>query len=203
MYKKLRNFVNKEVKSAKSKYYCELIEQSKGDSSRIWKAVNELSSRDNKSSTPQYIVTDGVKHSDHKSIATALIDTYFASVGKSLAAKFTTVSQTFTASPTHVPETMFELEEVQESYVLAQLQILKTNKAIGLDKISARLLKCAPCSISKSVTRSLNFPSRATISQRFGNALRSRPYLNQVNISILQTIVLSRSCLLYRNCIAT
>jgi hypothetical protein len=53
MYKQLRNFVNKEVKSAKSKHYCELIEQSKGDYSRIWKAVNELSSRDNKSSTPQ------------------------------------------------------------------------------------------------------------------------------------------------------
>jgi predicted RNase H-like nuclease len=46
MYKKLRNFVNKAVKSAKSKYYCELIEQSKGDSSRIWKVVNEVLSRD-------------------------------------------------------------------------------------------------------------------------------------------------------------
>jgi hypothetical protein len=84
------------------------------------------------------------------------LNTYFASVGKSLAAKFTTVSQTFTASPTPVPETMFELEEVQESYVLAQLQTLTITKAIGLDKISARLLKCAPCSISKSVTRLLN-----------------------------------------------
>ncbi len=110
-HKKLRNFVNKAVKSAKSKYYCELIEQSKGDSSRIWKAVNEVSSRNTKSSTPQYSVTDGVKHSDPKSIATAL-NTYFASVRKSVAAKFTTVSQTFTASPTPVPETMFEVEEV-------------------------------------------------------------------------------------------
>ena len=58
----------------------------------------------------QYIVTDGVNHSDSKSIATAL-NAYFASVGKYLAAKFTTVSQTFTASPTPVPETMFQLEE--------------------------------------------------------------------------------------------
>jgi uncharacterized protein (DUF2252 family) len=139
MYKKLRNFVNKEVKSAKARYYCKLIEQSKGNSSRIWKAVNEISSRDNKSSTPQYILTDGTVHTL-----------------RLLAAKFTTVSQTFTASPTHVPETMFELEEVQESYVLAQLQTLKTNKAIGLDKISARLLKCASCSISKSITKLLN-----------------------------------------------
>ena len=120
MYKKLRKFVSKAVKSAKSKYYCELIEQSKGDSSRIWKAVNEVSSRDTKSSTPQYIVTDGVKHSDPKSIATAL-NIYFASVGKLLAAKFTTVSQ----------KKSLELEEVQESYVFAQLQTLKTNKAIG------------------------------------------------------------------------
>jgi hypothetical protein len=41
---------------------------------------------------------------------------------------------------------MFELEKVQESYVLAQLQTLKTNKAIGLVKMCVLFN-------SKSVTR--------------------------------------------------
>ena len=40
-----RNFVNREIKSSKSNYYCNLIEESKGDSSMVWKAVNEASSR--------------------------------------------------------------------------------------------------------------------------------------------------------------
>ena len=114
-----------------------------------------------------------------------------------LSDKFTTVSQTFTAIPTHVPETMFELEEVQESYVLAQLQTLKINKTIGLDKIGARLLKCASCSIRKSVTRLLNlsiksnhFPKIwkcAKVTALFKSGERSNP-TNYCPISVLPTL---------------
>ena len=43
-YRRLRNYVNQEVKTAKSKYYCNLINEAKGDSSKIWKVVNEASS---------------------------------------------------------------------------------------------------------------------------------------------------------------
>lgn len=67
MYKKFKNFVNKEVKSSKSRYYHELIEQSKGDSSKIWKAFNDVSSRSNKSSRPECIVASGVQHTDSNS----------------------------------------------------------------------------------------------------------------------------------------
>lgn len=42
--RKLRNRVNREVKAAKSRYYCDLILEAKGDSRKIWKAVNEVSS---------------------------------------------------------------------------------------------------------------------------------------------------------------
>ena len=41
-------------------------------------------------------------------------------------------------------------------FVLKQLLALKTNKAIGLDKISAKLLKCVSHSIYQSVTKLLN-----------------------------------------------
>ena len=60
LYKKLRNLVNREVKSAKSKYYCNLIEEAQGNTNKLWKAVNEASSRNCKSSTPQCIISDGV-----------------------------------------------------------------------------------------------------------------------------------------------
>ena len=87
MYRKLRNFVNREIKSSKSNYYCNLIEESKGDSSMVWKAENEASSRNVSSSISQYIIASGVQYNDPKSIATALND-YFVSVGRLLAEKF-------------------------------------------------------------------------------------------------------------------
>ena len=45
---------------------------------------------------------------------------------------------------------------MDESFGLQQLCSLKPNKAIGLDRISARLLKCASFSICSSVTKLLN-----------------------------------------------
>ena len=60
-YRSLKNLVNREIKSAKSKYYCDLINEAKGDSGKIWKAVNEASSRNVKSSSPQCIVTEGTR----------------------------------------------------------------------------------------------------------------------------------------------
>ncbi|CAH3020712.1 unnamed protein product, partial [Porites evermanni] len=85
-YRKLRNRVNREVKAAKSKYYCDLILEAKGDSGKIWKAVNEVSSRKTKSSSPQCIVVDGVEHTTPASIASVL-NCYFSSIGRSLANK--------------------------------------------------------------------------------------------------------------------
>ena len=55
----------------------------------------------------------------------------------------------------------FQLKETSEAVVLKQLQSLKTNKAIGLDNISARLLKCGARSISHSITKLFNLSIRS------------------------------------------
>ena len=55
----------------------------------------------------------------------------------------------------------FQLKETSEAVVLKQLQSLKTNKAIGLDNISARLLKCGSQSISHSITKLFNLSIRS------------------------------------------
>ena len=58
-------------------------------------------------------------------------------------------------SSTDLPMSQFHLAELEESFVLQQLLALKTNKAIGLDKISARLLKNSAHTIALSVTKLL------------------------------------------------
>lgn len=60
MYRKLRKFVSREIKSSKSTYYCNLIEESKGDSGLVWKAASEASSRNVSSSIPQCVIACGV-----------------------------------------------------------------------------------------------------------------------------------------------
>ena len=93
-YMKLRKRVNREVKAAKSKCYCDLIREPKGDSGKIWKAVNEVSSRKTNSSSPQCIVIEGVEHATAASIASVL-NCYFASIGRSLAHKISAAAAMF------------------------------------------------------------------------------------------------------------
>ena len=158
-YRRLRNLVNRKIKSAKSKYYCELIKEAKGDSSKIWKAVNEASSRNVKSSSPTCIVADGVQITSPSSIATTM-NIYFSSIGKFLAEKIS--SRVTVQSPSPVmTQSVFHLNEIDEETVLKLLLSLKTNKAIGLDNISARLLKCGAHEICPSVTKLLNLSIRS------------------------------------------
>ena len=152
-YRKLRNRVNRKAKTAKSKYYCDLILEAKGDSGKIWKAVNDVSSRKTKSSSPQCIVIEGVEHTIPASIASVL-NCYFASIGRSLANKISAAAIFLVRSPTKLQS--FSLYEVDEETVLKHLLSLKTNKAFGLDNISARLLKCGARAICPSITKLLN-----------------------------------------------
>ena len=80
MYKKLRNFVTRETKASKSLYYNNLIKESKGNTQKIWEAVNEASSRSSKSLSPNCIISDEVYYTDNKSTA-EILNKYFVSVG--------------------------------------------------------------------------------------------------------------------------
>lgn len=153
-YRKLRNKVNRLVKSAKSKYYCEMIEEARGDHGKMWKAVNEACNRNSSSEKVQCIISDGIQHTTSKSIAVAL-NSFFASIGKRLADKITTTWSNCNLV-LEQPLSQFQLTELEESFVLQQLTSLKTNKAIGLDKISARLLKSSANTITPSITKLLN-----------------------------------------------
>ena len=81
------------------------------------------------------------------------------SIGKTLAGKIIS-TKIFTETVVDLPETSFELKVLDESTVLQQFLSLKANKAIGLDKISARLLKCPAHSTCPSITKLLNMSIR-------------------------------------------
>lgn len=113
--------------------------EANGDSGKIWKALIEVSSCKTKSSSPLSIVVEGVEHTTPASIS-SVFNCYFASIGRSLANKISAAAMFLVRSPMNLQS--FLLYEVDEETVLKYLLSLRTNKATGLDNISARLLKC-------------------------------------------------------------
>ncbi len=86
---------------------------------------------------------------DQKSIA-SILNEYFTSIGSKLANKIRSTFQPKQLPPSTDLSFSFEFEEVDESFVLRQLSSLKTNKATGLDQISAKLLKDSASTIASS-----------------------------------------------------
>lgn len=60
VYKKLRNFVNHEIKSAELKYYVDIVENNQGNDGAIWKALNDATGSAKKSSTYSPINSDRI-----------------------------------------------------------------------------------------------------------------------------------------------
>ena len=97
---------------------------------------------------------DGVQFTSPSSISTAM-NIYFFSIGKFLAEKISSRVTVQSLSPI-MTQSVFYLNEIDEETVLKLLLSLKTNKAIGLVKISTKLLKCSAHEICPSVTKLLN-----------------------------------------------
>ena len=168
MYKKLKCLVNKQVKKSKADYYLELINNNKENSSSLWKTLNEITGRKLTSSVT-CIEADGISYTDSKSIAEVLKN-HFSSVGSKLADGIKASSNYIWQSPTlnieANPEHGFDFQFVNEAFVRKEFDRLRTNKAIGLDKISARLLKDSAPVVAPILTKlfnrslqSLKFPS--------------------------------------------
>ena len=130
MYRKLRNCANSEEKKLKSEYYCRLIEDAKGDSSKMWKAIKEtLPSNHNDINV---VFSHGKFQTDPKGIAETL-NNHFSSIGKRLAKAFSGSKPIRCGA---VPNSSFSLKSLTSAFVEKQLRLTKTNKAIGLDNIS-------------------------------------------------------------------
>jgi hypothetical protein len=85
MYKKIKSYVNINVKKCKAEYYSNLINTNKGNTGALWKTLNDILSRKSRSS-PSCIETNGVSHTEPKSIAESSSDN-FSSIGSKLATK--------------------------------------------------------------------------------------------------------------------
>ena len=157
-YKKLNSFVKCEMKRRKAEYYKELIYQNKAKPDKLWKCINEVTGRNNKS-TPTCIVSDGVCYTDAQSISEKL-NTYFCTIGNILVVKlksvYSTISTITVPSDDICNTEQFNFVPIPAEYVEKQLSCLQKNKAIGSDRISARLLKDASSVIATSLAKLFN-----------------------------------------------
>ncbi|XP_028413644.1 uncharacterized protein LOC114536497 [Dendronephthya gigantea] len=152
MYKKLQNLSNREEKNLKLKYYCQLIEDAKEDGSRMWRVIKKILPS-NKGSAVFSVFVEERLHTDEQSVAKIMND-IFVSIGKTLSKAFGRMTRV--NSVVCSPSINFNLNNVSDDFVRDALKSIKMNKAVGLEKLSARLLKVASDVISLVFTELIN-----------------------------------------------
>ena len=98
---------------------------------------------------------DGVIYIEPKSIV-EILNEHFSTIGTKIANGLKSLSSTILNDETTNLSCTFAMRPISVQFVLNDLLNLKSNKAVGMDKINARFLKDAAHVIAESLTNLLN-----------------------------------------------
>ena len=137
--KNKRNFVIKLKNRLKREYYQRVLMENRSNSRKLWRTLNEIAPSDKKSnSSPNSLKNEGVEITDKKKMA-SVFNKFFATVGSKLAETFHFYDTSHINTP--INPLQFNFSNVNMSVVQKIVSQLDTNKATGLDGITARSLK--------------------------------------------------------------
>ena len=194
-FKDARNKVNNAVKNAKRKYFSDHFDANKSDPRKTWRLINELQSRQSKSTKVSQVETRNQVFTSPGDIAEAF-NNHFTNIGQSLAQEIPS-SEIDPLSYVNPVDGVFSFQRINAQKVIKLLKALDVSKATGLDKIPNRLLKIAADVVATSLTGIFNqslvtgtFPSdwkMAKVSPIFKNGSKS-DLNNYRPISVIPTV---------------
>ena len=155
MYKQTRNKVNIEMKKAKKDYYSKRIAGQKQNPKEAWKTINNLLGRQNKPTKVNELSISGNNLTNSEDIAEGFNE-FFSNIGPDLASKIDTSNHNFQEYIKKPKSEFTVFESITTSKVYYLLRGLSSAKAIGIDKISSKILKLAAPAISSSLTYIFN-----------------------------------------------
>ena len=177
------------MKKAKRKYFSENFDANKSDPRKTWRLINELQSRQSKSTKVSQVKTGNQVFTSPGDIAEAF-NNHFTNIGQSLAQEIpsTDIDPLAYVNPV---DGVFSFQRMNIQKVIKLLKAIDVYKATGLDKILNRLLKIAADVVAPSLTGIFNqslvtgiFPSDWKI---FKNGSKS-DLNNYRPISVIPTI---------------
>ena len=138
-FKDARNKVNNSIKKAKRKYFSEKLDASKCDPRKTWRLINELQSRQCKSTKVSQIKSGHQVFTSPEDIAEAF-NNHFTSIGQTLVREIPTVDidPHYYVKPS---DRVFSFERINVQEVVNLVKGIDGGKATGLDNIPCKLLK--------------------------------------------------------------
>ncbi len=140
-YKNFNRMLTKLMRTAKTQYYSQLIEDNKLNMKKMWQILNKsIGKQNDKSTLPSSFTINNVQTSDKHKI-TEGFNKYFSEIGFKTSQNVPISPQNYTHYlPDPVVHSMY-LEPITENTVILTAQKLKSKLSSGHDDISTKLLK--------------------------------------------------------------
>ena len=153
-YKLARNKVNMSMRQAEVSFYRDTIADQKNDPKGAWKTMNNLLGKTPNNTVVNELKLNEVNLTSPEEIAEGFND-YFSNIGPKLAQSIGNFNFEDYIKQTNSEFSFFKT--VENSKVHKPLLVLSISKAIGVEKISGKILKIAASAISPSVTHICNY----------------------------------------------
>ena len=144
-YKIARKKLNKLIENTKTKYFQQVISDSKNNSEELWRNINQMINKSSKTTNVTSVKFNENIATDSGDMA-EIFNNYFTKVGIDLSKQIPKGSKRFEDYIKPV-NCIFEFKIISVGEVEAVLNKLKTSKSCGQDKIPSTLLKDS-CEIS-------------------------------------------------------
>ena len=161
-YRKERNNCNNLPRKAKSDYYHNYIHTNSGNSKEIWKAINQLTSRNIRSDNNISKLIIGTRSITDQADIAEHLNKHFVGIGPELASSLDESNNLFTDYIKPVA-TNFSLKCITPSTVFKLLASVSEKKATGLDGIPSKLIKEAASVIAVPLCDIFNLSIQTSI----------------------------------------
>ena len=155
-YKFYRDTLNHLIRRSKRNHYKSYFETFKNNSKKIWKGINELLNKSNKTASSEIIIkNNGVLVNDQKQVANRFNE-YFTSIAQNLVDKLRNPKKQYSDYLKDPVSNSFMISPVLTAEVLDQLQNLDETKAADSYDIPVNLIKLVQNHIAKPLTTLIN-----------------------------------------------
>ncbi len=164
-YSVLRNQVQREIKKAKASFFKSKLDESMGDSKKLWNNLKTLGYSQKPSGKSKIVLDiDGELCYDTKSVC-SYINTFFINIASELVAKlppalkkYSTDSDLFTSFYKNkgISPGNFKLQPIEDEFILNELKNLNITKGAGLDDLAPRFLRDGAAEIAGVITYIVN-----------------------------------------------
>lgn len=153
---KQRNKVTTLIKKTKIEYYEKEFKKRMKSPKLMWRLINDLATNKTRTISPPTKLIQGTTTLNNEAEICEAFNIFFATIGTNLADMLPSCTPPIDYSNSLNKKQLYEFEPCTESEVSKIIDNLKSNVSIGLDRISAKSLKCIKDLIIGSLVNCIN-----------------------------------------------